>query len=72
MEGPNCRPPKVLTIVQQVPEMGPRVFSDEVRLQVHDSHVPCDESHGGQGLILGWLPFRGVDLLMGPDYFMYS
>ena len=62
----------MLTIMHQVPEMGPHVVSDGVRLQVHDSHVPCDERHGGQGLILGWLPFRGVDVLMGSDYFMYS
>ena len=68
----DCRPPKMLTIMHQVPKMGPHVVSDGVRRQVHDSHVPCDKSHRRHGLILVWLPFMGVDVFMRPDYFMYS
>ena len=70
MEIPDCGPPKTLTIVHQVPELGPQVVSDGVRLQVHDGNVPCDKHHGGHGLVSRWLPFRGVDILMGLNDFV--
>ena len=69
---PDDRPPKALTIMHEIPEMGSRVFSYGVGLHVHDGHVPLDKSQGAHGLILGWLAFRGVDIFMGPGYSMYS
>ena len=67
MEVPDCGQPQKLTTVNQVPEVGPHVTSDGVRLQFHDSHVPCDKCHGRHRLVRRWLPFRGVDILMGAN-----
>ena len=48
MEVPDGGPPKALTIMHQVPEMDPHVFSYVGRLHVHDGHVPLDKSQGAQ------------------------
>ena len=69
---PDCGPPEMLTIIYQVPEMDPHVVPDGVRLHIHEGYVPYDKSHGRHGLILGGLPFSGVNVLMGPYYYVYS